>query len=60
MLSSEKVRWYSRCSVHVSKTMLQQITMSAFLPNRMLRQVTAVLRLNITSYTQHAVMLPYK
>ncbi len=32
MLSSEKVRWYSRCSVHVTNIVLQQITMSPVSP----------------------------
>ena len=60
MLSSEKVHWYSCCSVRVTNMILQQITMSPFFPNRILQQVTAVQRLDIISYLQHAVTLSHK
>ncbi len=60
MLSGKMMHWYSCFKMHLSSMMLQQITMSPFLPNRVLRQVTALLRFDMTAYVQHAVMLPRK
>ena len=60
MFSSKMMHCYSCSKMHVSNMMLQQITMSPFLCNRMLQQVAAVLCFNMTSYIQHAVMLPHK